>query len=188
MAGVMNAISMPATFLEVPGAPREKWCQWIKSFEMHLVAIDGTQYSDVRKQALLYNCLGAEGRRLFDNILPVVKPEGVAQDDWNVYVEAKKRMEEYFDTSISIIMERHNFYYRYQAPGESVEAYVATLRMLASTCAFINTNEMIRDQVVMRMTCIKAQEKLLCHKNPSLDRVISTIKSSERSAIGVKHF
>ncbi|KAJ1088934.1 hypothetical protein NDU88_002088 [Pleurodeles waltl] len=34
----------------------------------------------------------------------------------------------------------------------------------------------------MRTTCTKAQEKLLCHRNPSLEKVVSTIKSMERSA------
>ncbi|KAJ1144776.1 hypothetical protein NDU88_011071 [Pleurodeles waltl] len=38
----------------------------------------------------------------------------------------------------------------------------------------------------MRTTCVKAQEKLLCHRNPSLEKVISTVKSIERSAKGVK--
>ncbi|KAJ1188833.1 hypothetical protein NDU88_005590 [Pleurodeles waltl] len=58
--------------------------------------------------------------------------------------------------------------------------------MLATTCSFRDMDEMIHDQVVMRTTCIKAQEKLLCHRNPSLEKVVSTIKSMERSAKGIQ--
>ncbi|KAJ1153305.1 hypothetical protein NDU88_006066 [Pleurodeles waltl] len=167
------------------GPPAESWTQWIKCFEKHLEAIDGTKYDPARKQAMMYNCLGVEGRRLFDHIAPVEKEEEEDQER-DVFTEAKARMKNYFDTTMSVIMERYNFYYRYQAPGESIESYVATLRMLATTCSFRDMDEMIRDQVVMRTTCIKAQDKLLCHRNPSLEKVVSTIKSMERSAKGIK--
>ncbi|KAJ1131523.1 hypothetical protein NDU88_009859 [Pleurodeles waltl] len=181
----MNAVAMPSTFLDVPGPPAESWTQWIKCFEKHLEAIDEIKYDSARKQAMMYNCLGVEGRRLFDHIAPDEKEEEEDQE-WDVFNEAKARMKNYFDTTMSIIMERYNFYYRYQSPGESIETYVATLRMLATTCSFRDMDEMIRNQVVMHTTCIKAQEKLMCHRNPSLEKVASTIKSMERSAKGIK--
>ncbi|KAJ1152361.1 hypothetical protein NDU88_005136 [Pleurodeles waltl] len=165
--------------------PAESWTQRIKCFEKHLEAIDETKYDPARKQAMMYNCLGVEGRRLFDHIASVEKEEEEDQE-WDVFTEAKARMKNYFDTTMSVIMERFNFYYYYQAPGQSVESYVATLMMLATTCSFRDMDEMIRDQVVMRTTCIKAQEKLLCHGNPSLEKVVSTSKSMERSAKGIK--
>ncbi|KAJ1218337.1 hypothetical protein NDU88_005918 [Pleurodeles waltl] len=136
---------MPSTFLDVPGPPPESWTQWIKCFEKHLEAIDGTKYDPARKQAMMYNCLGVEGRRLFDHIGPAEKEEEEDQE-WDVFTEAKARMKNYFDTTMSVIMERYHFYYRYQAPGESIEPYVATLRMLATTCSFRDMDEMIRDQ------------------------------------------
>ncbi|KAJ1158342.1 hypothetical protein NDU88_011033 [Pleurodeles waltl] len=176
---------MPSTFLDVPGTPAESWTQWIKCFEKHLEAIDGTKYDPARKQAKMYNCLGVEGRRLFDHIAPVEKEEEEDQE-WDVFTEDKARMKNYFDTTMSGIMERYNFHYRYQAPGESIESYVATLRMLATTYSFRDMDEMISHQVVMRTTCIKAQEKLLCYRNPCLEKVVSTIKSMERSAKEIK--
>jgi len=48
------------------------------------------------------------------------------------------KLKEHFEPRKVIIAERFSFYRRNQGPSETIAAYVAELRRLASTCAFEN--------------------------------------------------
>ena len=61
----------------------------------------------------------------------------------------KRKFKEICNPESNVIMERHNFNTRHQKPGETIEAYVSTLRNQAKNCYFgALENELISDRLV----------------------------------------
>ncbi len=61
----------------------------------------------------------------------------------------KRKFREVCSPETNVTMERHSFNTRNQKPGETIEAYVSTLRNKAKTCNFgALTDELIRDRLV----------------------------------------
>ena len=56
---------LPPLFLPVAGVPSIEWKVWKAMFNNYLLAIDSSQFSEARKRAILQNCLGAEGQKVF---------------------------------------------------------------------------------------------------------------------------
>ena len=48
----------------------------------------------------------------------------------------KRKFKEICNPESNVIMERHNFNTRHQKPGETIEAYVSSLRNQAKNCNF----------------------------------------------------
>ena len=100
----MNSLlqaNVPVSFLPEPGIPKLRWKQWLRTFNSYLLAVDGMEFTPPRKVAILYNCLGSEGQRIFDH-LPTMTPSGDQQ--WDVFTEAIQRLQKHFQDDLSIIV------------------------------------------------------------------------------------
>ena len=77
--------------------------------------------------------------------------------------------------------ERFKFNSRRQLEGESVDAFLSSLRDLAKTCGFCNDclPTMIMDRVVLGVTDSKVQTELLKIRKLTLDKCIDICKASE---------
>ncbi|KFD48192.1 hypothetical protein M513_10906 [Trichuris suis] len=60
-----DGLAAPCPFLEHPGAPVLPWRMWFRLFCNYLDAAFATVPADKRKRAILLNCLGTEGQRIF---------------------------------------------------------------------------------------------------------------------------
>lgn len=178
---LVSNISAPLPFLPEPGKPTMKWKNWFRAFENYLIAIDGKQYEPERKKAIMFGLLGAAGQEVFDS-LPEYEPPSGQFIPLDEYKESVKRLEKQFGEEPNIMIGRHRFAMRKQQEGESIEDYIACLRVLASKCDY---NEMvdvyIRDQFVFHCFEKKVQERLLSCKNPTLEECIDIAKGIERS-------
>ncbi len=77
-------------------------------------------------------------------------------------------------------MERHSFNTRNQKPGETIEAYVSTLRNKAKTCNFgALTDELIRDRLVCGIDNDSVRRVLLRESDLTLAKVIKICQISE---------
>ncbi|KAJ1192271.1 hypothetical protein NDU88_001583 [Pleurodeles waltl] len=95
----------------------------------------------------------------------------------NEYQEAVKRLELQYAEECNIMVGRHKFALRKQEEGETIEEYIACLRVLAQDCEFAEmTDTYIRDQVVFYCYSKKVQERLLACRNPSLKEVMAIAK------------
>ncbi|KAJ1139149.1 hypothetical protein NDU88_005526 [Pleurodeles waltl] len=179
-------ICVPPLFLDSPGKPCMKWKGWLCAFENYIVSIDGKGYSPERKKSLLFGLLGKAGQEVFDS-LPVYMNAPGATTPLNEYQEAVKRLELQYAEECNIMVGRHKFALRKQEEGETIEEYIACLRVLAQDCEFAEmTDTYIRDQVVFYCYSKKVQERLLACRNPSLKEVMAIAKAVERSMMSSK--
>lgn len=74
---------------------------------------------------------------------------------------------------MNVVVERHTFRKRAQRPQESIVQYIAALRELAATCEFVNTDDMIRHQLVEHVANFRIREKLLFKDNMTLTEAIT---------------
>ncbi|KAJ1197462.1 hypothetical protein NDU88_001320 [Pleurodeles waltl] len=163
-----------------------KWKGWLRAFENYIVSIDGKGYSPERKKSLLFGLLGKAGQEVFDSLPVYVNPPG-ATAPLNEYQEAIKRLELQYAEECNIMVGRHKFALRKQEEGETIEEYIACLRVLAQDCEFAEmTDTYIRDQVVFYCHSKKVQERLLSCRNPSLKEVMAIAKAVERSMVSSK--
>lgn len=77
-------------------------------------------------------------------------------------------------------MERHNFNKRQQKPGETIEAYVSTLKNMARTCSFgALQDELIRDRLVCGITSDSVRRSLLKETELTLAKAVRICQISE---------
>ncbi|CAN8028281.1 unnamed protein product [Ixodes persulcatus] len=142
----MNTFGLPslAPFLEAPGDPAVPWRQWREDFEIFLQATEMNAKPPAQRKAILLQCLGVEGRRVFRTLKTTSK--GGEPDD---YTYALRLLERHFTNTLNVLVERRRFMLRRQRQDEPIRAYVSALRQLASTCDFGDFLEAaLRDRVV----------------------------------------
>ncbi|KAJ1208639.1 hypothetical protein NDU88_004022 [Pleurodeles waltl] len=128
-------ICVPPLFLDSPGKPCMKWKGWLRAFENYIILIDGQEYSPEQKKSLLFGLLGKAGQEVFDSLPVYVNPHG-ATAPLNEYQEAVRRLELQYAEECNIMVGRHKFALRKQEEGETIEEYIACLRVLAQDCEF----------------------------------------------------
>ncbi|KAH6945972.1 hypothetical protein HPB50_010957 [Hyalomma asiaticum] len=69
-SAALAALLPPPPFLATPGTPAIPWPRWVRLFEDFLLASGATDLPAPRRRALLLHCLGREGQRIFDALLP----------------------------------------------------------------------------------------------------------------------
>ncbi|KAJ1122725.1 hypothetical protein NDU88_001210 [Pleurodeles waltl] len=119
----------------------------------------------------------------------VIEGEGDGVED--EYETAIKSLDVRFVKCKNVTLERHKFYRRVQAEGESASNYVGALRLLAVSCDYKEfEEEMIRDQLVEKTNNKKVQEALLSMANLTLQkaleiatRIKSTVSFMEQMSI-----
>uniref|UniRef100_A0A8C6V5S1 Gypsy retrotransposon integrase-like protein 1 n=1 Tax=Neogobius melanostomus TaxID=47308 RepID=A0A8C6V5S1_9GOBI len=165
----------PPAFLPSPGEPTMPFEMWMRMFNNYLLVINatGNSWPEGRKRATLLHCLGTEGQRLFYSL-----PE-----TGDTIASAVTALEKYFTPKVNVVVERHLFRKRKQAPHETIVQYVAALRDLASRCNFEDKmDEMIRDQLIEHVTASRIRERLLLEPDLSLDKAITLATQVESAA------
>ena len=167
-------------FLQSPGQPPIPWNRWIVMFEVWLLAIGFPDpvpaVSAARKAALLRASLGTEGFRLYASL---------ATDAREAYDAAVDRLRLHFDRPASHVFARAQFTRCQQRPGESVTVFVATLREMASRCAFPadQVNERVKDQFVAWCASDRIREKLLQEPDDrTLDQMLQAVTAERAMA------
>ncbi|KAJ1209253.1 hypothetical protein NDU88_004631 [Pleurodeles waltl] len=130
----------------------------------------------------------AGGLAVVEKVL-VIEGEGDGVED--EYETAIKSLDMRFVKCKNVTLERHKFYRRVQAEGESASNYVGALRLLAVSCDYKEfEEEMIRDQLVEKTNNKKVQEALLSTANLTLqkaleiaNRIESTVSFMEQMSI-----
>ncbi|KAJ1165624.1 hypothetical protein NDU88_006043 [Pleurodeles waltl] len=188
-----QSISPPSPFIPNPVSSDSDWEQWKEAFEAYLDALEGETFTHKRKFAIFGHCLGSEGRKILKYTpkvtILIIEGEGDGVED--EYETAIKSLDMRFVKCKNVTLERHKFYRRVQAEGESASNYVGALRLLAVSCDYKEfEEEMIRDQLVEKTNNKKVQEALLSTANLTLQkaleiatRIESTVSFMEQMSI-----
>ncbi|KAI0231429.1 hypothetical protein LSAT2_018184, partial [Lamellibrachia satsuma] len=122
-----NLIDAPAKFLEKLEPPPIAWNEWKRQWDSYMIAIDGEQFSDKRKTALLLHSLGTEGQRRYSKLkeLTFYPPSATEFEKTNLKLENEYRIIR------NKRAERYTFMKRTQTQHESITEYIAALRHLA---------------------------------------------------------
>lgn len=89
------------------------------------------------------------------------------------FVDIVAALKDYYEPKPLITVERFHFHRRNQASGESIAAYVAELRLLASKCEFgAYLKEALHDRLVCGLLSEVIQRALLSEVDLTLKRVV----------------
>lgn len=104
----------------------ENWKTFKFQFSNYLIATKQSEHPEERKVAMLLHMLGVEVVQIYQSFNKAPKK----LDD------ALKLFEEYFAPKKNTSLARNTFLSRRQMPGESLEAYITSLKNLATPCEF----------------------------------------------------
>ncbi|KAL1476625.1 hypothetical protein MTO96_036377 [Rhipicephalus appendiculatus] len=158
----VSGIQPPPPFLSSPGHPDIPWEQWIQAFKNYMIASGASNLPAIRRKAILLNCLGLEGLRIFQTLKTTDDPCLVAASaaggtltspSPDEFDRAIATLEGHFKSTVNVTAARHRFRRRTQAPGETAAEYVTMLRSLVGACNFGDlADDMIRDQLIEKTT------------------------------------
>lgn len=84
-------------------------------------------------------------------------------------------LDDHFNHLLNVVAKHCKLYSFLRMPHEPIDHYIAALHELSTTCEFASlTDEMIRDQIVMKTTSSKIHEQLLMIKGLSVEKTIET--------------
>ncbi|KAJ1107931.1 hypothetical protein NDU88_005317 [Pleurodeles waltl] len=126
-----------------------------------------------------------------DPAVVVLVTDGEGDGVEDEYETAIMSLDVRFTKYKNVTLERHKFYKRVQAEGESASSYVGALRLLAVSSDYKEfEKEMIKDQLVEKTNNKKVQEALLSTPNLTLQkaleidtRIESTVSFMEQMSI-----
>ena len=151
--------------------------------ERFLLFVAANSIADAQKVPTLLTVVGASNYTL---IRGLVSPDLPKDKTFDELVDLLKK---HFDPQPIVIAERFHFYKREQRAGESLTAYVAQLRKLASRCEFGTfLNEALRDRFVCGMLHENIQKVLLTKAKLDLDKALEISLGMEAAAQKAKEF
>ena len=131
------------------------------------------QPDDIRA-ANFIACLGPEGMDIIDSF------KFDREQDRNDVTILSQKMENHCVGKVSETYERYCFNKRSQQDGETIDAYVATLRMLAKPCNYGDlTDGLIRDRIILGIKDEACRKRLLQTEPLTLDNCVQICKSYE---------
>ena len=93
----------------------------------------------------------------------------------------------HYDRKPSFIVQRFKFYNRTRAPGETIAAFVASLRKIAEHCEYRNTlKDILRGRLVCGVNHEGIQRKLLAEKNLTYEKALEIALTMETAEKGSK--
>ncbi|XP_069545796.1 zinc finger protein 585A-like [Brachyistius frenatus] len=145
-------LSPPPPFLPVPGQPAMLWPRWLKAFENYIEALGEKELVDSSRCALLQNCLGPEGQRIFTTL---IRKE-------TAFAAAISTLTVYFGSDHTSQTQRLKFHQRAQMPGETVGQFVSALGELLKPCNYGNLQDrLILEQLIEKTNQPQLRETLL---------------------------
>jgi len=136
---------------------QEKWETYAERVEQFFVA---NNIDEDRQVPTLLSLIGSKTYTLLRDLLSPDKPATKS------FQEIVTILQQHLSPKPLEMAERFRFYKRNQREGETVLAYVAELKKLATHCNFFaNLNEALRDRLVCGLQNMQIQRRLLSEAN-----------------------
>ena len=157
----------------------ENWKLWKEQYNNYFVISRLDRERSPYQLAMFKHTIG-------DDALKVIKTfsytEGEDSGNWRVVMD---KMKKYYIGEVNEIYERYCFNKRDKLPTESVDCFVAELKILAKTCNFCDClrDSLIRDRFVLGIKDEQTTKKLLRIRDLTLNRCIEICRSEEVTAL-----
>jgi hypothetical protein len=151
----------------------EEWKNWAQRFDIYCVASETNKKPEEVQVARFLSCLGEDALNIFNTF-------GLSDGDKKKMTVVRKKFDDYFTPRRNVVFERFQFWKHIQQPGESIDAFVTTLRLRARTCEFGEQEDsLIRDRIVLSCTDARVQERLLREPELTLDKSLELCCAAE---------
>ena len=156
----------------------DEWEHYVERLAFYFTAnkIDDKK----QKPAVLLIACGAKTYKLIRRLLAPAKPDAV---DYQNIVD---KVKDHLNPKPSCILLRFRINSRNQRDGESIQAFVAELRLLSEDCEFGETlPEMLRDRLVCGVSYSRIQTRLLQKGSLSFDealKIARVMEAAERNS------
>ena len=156
----------------------EKSSNWETYHErLELIFTVNSIKEDAQKVPLMLSYLGPAAYTTLRNLLA---PDKLAEQTYKKLVDT---LNEHYAPKPLVIAERFRFYKRDMGEQESITAYMAELRRLASTCDFgAFLEEALRDRLVCGLANESIQKRLLTEANLTLKKALELSLGMELAA------
>ncbi|KAK7102732.1 hypothetical protein V1264_020913 [Littorina saxatilis] len=151
------------------------WEGWIEDYSRFRRATKlHKEDGDVQRDSLLYSM----GTQQAVQILKTFRWEEEEEDtDYDLLV---KKFSEYFLPKRNLIHDRSLFNSRVQNSGETVEEFVRALQSLVVHCHYADTEDQVRDRLVIGLRDQRLKEKLQLQNDLTLERVITMARQQKQ--------
>lgn len=166
----MDAKLPPPLLFE--GNIAENYRKFKQAFDIYMVASEKNAKPDEVKIAILLNTIGEEAVEIFNNF-------SLVDNDKKDYKKVIEEFEKYMNPKKNLIYERFRFYNRKQENGEPFDMFLQDVTKLSKNCEFKDTNDMVRDRLVLGVNDKVLQEKLLGQDKLTLTKCMELCRANE---------
>ncbi|XP_030755156.1 uncharacterized protein K02A2.6-like [Sitophilus oryzae] len=150
-----------------------------QNFEIFLLAKGKQEVQDEVKVALLLNCMGQEAINVYNTF-------SLNEAEKKQYQKVIDEFGKYCNPKKNVIYERYMFFSRKQEEGEGIDKFVTDLKKLAESCEFNEQKDsLIRDRIVLGITNLRLQERLLTREDLNLEKAINECRVAEISKLQI---
>ncbi len=158
--------------------PGEDFEDYIEVFEQYCVA---NEVQANRQVAELISAIGVETYKILKSLTFPIKPKD------KTLVQIVDVLKNHFRPAANTVAERYKFHQRTQRQGETANAYVVELKLLAQTCNFgSGLADMLRDRFISGLRDNKLQRQLINTENLTFDKALSMATNWELADENVK--
>ena len=150
----------------------EQWQTYSERLEQYFLANDVE--APEKQRAILLSVCGPATYQLIRNLAAPQKPSEVS------FAGVVKLVQDHFNPTPSVIVQRFKFHSRSQKEGESTAQFVAELRRLSEYCKFETVlDDMLRDRLVCGIRDARVQRRLLAETSLDFKKAFELAQAAE---------
>jgi len=172
MADTSGKFAVPSP-MSFSGNIAQNWKLWYQQFTIYMLTTQKDNLNQKVKTAMLLNCIGEEGLRIYNTF------SFLDHNDVEKYDLVVQKFKDYCELQKNIIYERFKFYNCVQKPEQTFDQFLTELKSLASSCEFVDLDEMVRDRVVMGIGSSSMQVRLMRESNLTLKKATDLCRVTE---------
>jgi len=170
----MENLFKPPEPLVLDGHIAENWKKLSQKFDVFMTASGLKSKSEETQIAVFLNFIGDDGLELH-NTFPYSEEEAKSLE------AIKKRFNDYCAPTANVIFERYKFNSIVQQEGQPFDSFLTELRKAIKSTLYKDTDDMIRDRIVMGIKNKGTQERLLRESKLTLNKAVEFCRPTEIS-------
>lgn len=157
----------------------QNWNKFKDGWKHYSIATELKKKDKEVQASILMSVMGEECREVVNNL-------ELSADEKKDPESIITKLSNHFDPKKNTIYERYVFNTCTQEPDETYDSYFVRLRKLASTCEYPNTDDFIRDRMVIGIKDSNVRMRLLREADLTLTKTLDIVRAHERAQQQVK--